>query len=165
MADAGGASTATPSQDEVIRTFQQMMGQREQLTSKISELTVEHAEYKRVAETLKTMDGARRCHQLLNGVLVERTVGEVVPSVTENRDMLDQVVKSMTERLAKLIEEMKAYQQKFNRASLVPAEYAHASSACSPPTHPLLCCISQTPHSFSSRVKAGRSGGDANTSG
>jgi prefoldin subunit 2 len=141
MADAGGSSSAAPSnvdQGEVIRVFQNMMGQREQLTSKISELTVEHAEYKRVAETLKTMDGARRCHQLLNGVLVERTVGEVVPSVTENRDMLDQVVKSMTERLSKLIDEMKAYQQKFNRAQRRFRARARAARATrtrrSPPT-------------------------------
>jgi prefoldin subunit 2 len=115
---SGGSSSDAPvDQSEIIRVFQNMMSQKEQLTAKISELAVEHAEYKRVAESLKTMDGGRRCYQLLNGVLVERTVGEVAPSVAENRDSLDQVVKSMHERLGKLVEEMKVYQQRFNRAS------------------------------------------------
>ncbi len=32
------------------------------------------------------MDGGRRCYQLINNVLVERTLGEVTPIVETNRD-------------------------------------------------------------------------------
>lgn len=134
---SGASSDAPADQAEIIRVFQSMMAQKEQLSSKISELTVEHAEYKRVADTLKPMDGARRCFQLLNGVLVEKTIDEVAPSVAANRDSLESVVKGMHERLAKLLEEMKAYQAKFNCAcSVRRARTLYARRACAASAYP-----------------------------
>lgn len=115
---AAGGSAAPADNQEIIRVFQAMMSQREAMTAKISELTVEQAEYKRVADTLKPMDGARRCYQLINGTLVEKTLAEVTPEVVANRDALAEVLKGMTERLTKLNTEMKEYQAKFNRACL-----------------------------------------------
>lgn len=113
---AAGGSAAPVDNQEIIRVFQAMMSNREAMTAKISELTVEQAEYKRVADTLKPMDGARRCYQLINGTLVEKTLAEVTPEVVANRDALAEVLKAMTERLTKLNTEMKEYQAKFNRA-------------------------------------------------
>lgn len=37
-------------------------------------------------KTLEKLDPARRCFRSIGGVLVERTVGEVVPAVTLNKD-------------------------------------------------------------------------------
>jgi prefoldin subunit 5 len=134
---SGGAPSgaAAPDNSEIIRTFQAMMSQKEALSTKISELTVEHAEYKRVAETLKPMDASRRCFQLLNGTLVEKTIGEVAPDVGANRDSLEQVVKGMHERLNKLVADMKDYQQKFNRALQGLRARARRSRAPAPDTH------------------------------
>ena len=42
-------------------------------------------------ETLSPLEGERRCFRLVGGVLVERTVGEVVPAVTRNREALEEV--------------------------------------------------------------------------
>ena len=39
-----------------------------------------------VAETLRPMEPDRRCHHLVSGVLVERTVKEVLPIIEHNRD-------------------------------------------------------------------------------
>lgn len=120
MSDAPAAGGAiqplnTADSQEIVRVFQSMMSNRESLTAKIAELTVEQAEYKRVADTIKPMDGARRCYQLINGTLVEKVLSEVVPEVNANRDALAEVLKGMTERLSKLVIEMKEYQTKFNR--------------------------------------------------
>jgi hypothetical protein len=39
-----------------------------------------------VAETLRPMEEDRRCYHLVSGVLVERTVKEVLPTIEHNRD-------------------------------------------------------------------------------
>lgn len=37
-----------------------------------------------VIEALKPLEGNRTCHRLVNGVLVERTVSQVLPALTTN---------------------------------------------------------------------------------
>ena len=37
-----------------------------------------------VIEALKPLDPQRQCHRLINGVLVERTVGQVLPALNVN---------------------------------------------------------------------------------
>jgi prefoldin subunit 2 len=37
-----------------------------------------------VIKALSDMDASRRCYRMVGGVLVERTVGEVLPVVTAN---------------------------------------------------------------------------------
>ena len=37
-------------------------------------------------EALKPLEGDRKCHRLVNGVLVERTVAQVLPALTTNFD-------------------------------------------------------------------------------
>lgn len=37
-----------------------------------------------VIEALKPLEGDRQCHRLINGVLVERTVAQVLPALTNN---------------------------------------------------------------------------------
>ena len=62
-----------------------------QIWSKITELDLERQEHALVLETLTPLEGERRCFRLVGGVLVERTVGEVVPAVTRNREALEEV--------------------------------------------------------------------------
>lgn len=45
-----------------------------------------------VIKTLEPLPEDRKCFRLVNGVLVERTVGEVVPSLKTNADGLKQVL-------------------------------------------------------------------------
>lgn len=39
-----------------------------------------------VSETIRPLDAGRKCFHLINGVLVERTVGDVLPVVDQNRE-------------------------------------------------------------------------------
>jgi chaperonin cofactor prefoldin len=54
--------------------------------SKISELEMERNEHKLVEDTLRPLDPSRRAFRLVGGVLVERNVGEVLPSVQQSRE-------------------------------------------------------------------------------
>ena len=41
-----------------------------------------------VVEALKEVDGSRKCFRLVGGVLVERTVNEVLPALTSNYEQV-----------------------------------------------------------------------------
>lgn len=41
-----------------------------------------------VIETLQNVDADRKCFRMVGGVLVERTVKEVLPALTSNRDQV-----------------------------------------------------------------------------
>ena len=49
-------------------------------------LNLERDEHKLVVETLTKLEGERKAYRLVGGVLVERTVGEVLPVVSQNYD-------------------------------------------------------------------------------
>jgi prefoldin subunit 2 len=48
--------------------------------------------FRLVLETLETKEASRKAYRLVGGVLVERTVGEVLPSVRQNQAGLRQVL-------------------------------------------------------------------------
>jgi hypothetical protein len=43
-----------------------------------------------VIETLKEVDKDRKCFRMVGGVLVERTVNEVLPALEQNKDQVEQ---------------------------------------------------------------------------
>ena len=44
--------------------------------------------YRTVLETLKGVDPDRRCFRMVGGILVERTVKEIVPALTNNKQQV-----------------------------------------------------------------------------
>lgn len=66
--------------------YREIMQECQQLMQKIAELEVDRNEHVLVEETLKPLDGGRRAYRLVGDVLVERTVEEVLPSVSKNKD-------------------------------------------------------------------------------
>lgn len=48
--------------------------------------------YSVVIEALKPLDGDRKCHRLVNGVLVERSVSQVLPALTTNIDNVNLLI-------------------------------------------------------------------------
>lgn len=48
-----------------------------------------------VVDTLEPMDASRRAYRLVGGVLVERTVGEVLPTVKANQEGIKQLLQQL----------------------------------------------------------------------
>ena len=67
-----------------------------------------------VEETLIPLDQNRRAFRLVGGILVERTVAEVLPSVTTNRENLDQMVETLSARLEERQKEVSELKAKYN---------------------------------------------------
>ncbi len=47
-------------------------------------MTLERDEHKLVVDTLSKLESERKAFRLVGGVLVERTVGDVLPAVSQN---------------------------------------------------------------------------------
>ncbi|CAN0577563.1 unnamed protein product, partial [Ectocarpus sp. 12 AP-2014] len=48
-----------------------------------------------VVDTLEPLEGTRRAYRLVGGVLVERTVGEVLPTVKANQEGIKQLLQQL----------------------------------------------------------------------
>jgi len=68
----------------ILGKYKQMMTECQQYASKMNELSFEKDEYRLVLEKLQTLEPERKAFRLVGGVLVERTVGEVLPVVSES---------------------------------------------------------------------------------
>lgn len=54
----------------------------------LQELEIDLAEHELVANQLKLLDGGRKAFRLVGGVLMERTVGDVLPELTSTAEMV-----------------------------------------------------------------------------
>lgn len=63
-----------------------------------------------MVDTLEPLDAARRAYRLVGGVLVERTVGEVLPTVKANQEGIGQLLQQLEKTQAD--KEMEATQWK-----------------------------------------------------
>lgn len=66
---------------------------REQLASLTPGLTLDFPRL--VIETLEPLPKERKCFRMVNGVLVERTISDVLPALKTNSDGLKQVLEEM----------------------------------------------------------------------
>lgn len=54
------------------------------ISDRLSEVQMEFSEHLAVLDALKGLDGGRKCHRLVGGVLVERRVEQVIPALETN---------------------------------------------------------------------------------
>ena len=67
-----------------VQKYRELVEDSQRLIAKISEMEMARSEHKLVEDTLEPLDGSRKAYRLVGEVLVERTVAEVLPSVTSN---------------------------------------------------------------------------------
>jgi prefoldin subunit 2 len=101
------------SEKEVINTFQTLRQEASQLFSKINELENEKAEHALVIDAIKDLDPKRKCFRLIGGVLVERTVEEVLPAVQKNTDGLSAVIEKLTQQRDDKVDRVEYLQKKY----------------------------------------------------
>lgn len=85
---ATSATDAAPTAPPPLLQYREAMQDLNRLAQKISELETDRNEHRLVEDTLSPLDGNRRAYRLVGEVLVERTVGEVLPSVKANREQV-----------------------------------------------------------------------------
>ncbi|XP_023935653.2 prefoldin subunit 2 [Bicyclus anynana] len=109
MAKNTGKGNKSKSNEEVFAGFQNLRSEQRQLANKISELEMDLNEHKIVIETLRGVEAARKCFRMVGGVLVERTVADVLPELEGNRDRLPAALQALNEQLARKGQEINDY--------------------------------------------------------
>merc|ERR1711924_248896 len=88
-------------------------------------------EHSLVLKAFEKVEPTRRCFRMVGGVLVERTVGEVTPAVTENMTKIKEAVKGIESQLKKKSEQRTQMVEKYglNRRPAPAAVRRRRSSA------------------------------------
>ncbi|EHA54831.1 hypothetical protein MCOR27_008777 [Pyricularia oryzae] len=86
----------------------------QQVARKIGDVEQEAEEHKLVLETLQPLPGDRKCFRLINGVLVERTVKDVVPALKTNAEGLRKVLEDLVKQYKGKEEEFEKWKKKNN---------------------------------------------------
>ncbi|KAF9353277.1 hypothetical protein BGX34_011654 [Mortierella sp. NVP85] len=111
---AAAASSARPSDQELTQTYNTMKSELSQLAQKIGELETEADEHTLVIDTLTPLDPDRKCFRLVGGVLVERTVKEVLPALKTNQEGIKTVTLQLVQKYKSKEDEFNAFQRKYN---------------------------------------------------
>jgi len=101
-------------QQELQTQYQNFKNTLQQLASKIGDVEQEAEEHKLVLETLEPLSADRKCFRMINGVLVERTVKDVVPALKTNSEGLKQVLDELVSQYKTKQDEMEKWKKKNN---------------------------------------------------
>ncbi|KAK3310087.1 Prefoldin beta-like protein [Chaetomium strumarium] len=86
----------------------------QQLAQKIGDVEQEAEEHKLVLETLEPLPGDRKCFRMINGVLVERTVKDVIPALRTNAEGLKKVLDDLVKQYKVKQDELEKWKKKNN---------------------------------------------------
>ncbi|KAF8663431.1 hypothetical protein AX16_001001 [Volvariella volvacea WC 439] len=104
------------SDQEIQQTFVRLQNELQAIATKIGELEQEAEEHNLVLSTLKevlTEEPDRKCFRLIGGVLVERTVKDVVPALQTNHDGIRTVITNLTEQYKKKDEDLDTFKKDY----------------------------------------------------
>ncbi|XP_013414903.1 prefoldin subunit 2 [Lingula anatina] len=102
------------SHEQIIAGFNELRQQQRAVASKLSELDMERKEHELVVEALKDVAPERRCFRMVGGVLVERTVQDVLPALTANKEQIAKLIETLTHQLEVKGKEINEYRSKYN---------------------------------------------------
>ncbi|KAL7081100.1 hypothetical protein ABFS83_14G018000 [Erythranthe nasuta] len=113
MAKVEGDSREPLNEQAVANIYGSMRTDINQIYSKITELEMEVSEHSLVINAIKPLDPTRRCYRMIGGVLVERTIQEVMPAVNRNKEGLEEVIARLNEALEKKKKDLAAFEAKY----------------------------------------------------
>ncbi|KAL1985612.1 hypothetical protein VTN96DRAFT_7592 [Rasamsonia emersonii] len=101
-------------QQELQLQYSNFKNTLQQLAQKIGDIEQEAEEHKLVLETLEPLPKDRKCFRMVNGVLVERTIQDVIPALKTNAEGLKQVLDELVKQYKAKQTEMDEWKRKNN---------------------------------------------------
>ncbi|SNX87648.1 related to GIM4 - Gim complex component (prefoldin subunit 2) [Melanopsichium pennsylvanicum] len=104
------------SEQEAAQIYQSRRSELQGIASKIGELEGEADEHKLVIDTLTEASNAdpdRKCFRLIGGVLVERTVKQVLPALHTNLEGLKQILETLLKQYKQKETELQEFQREY----------------------------------------------------
>ncbi|XP_043283545.1 prefoldin subunit 2 [Venturia canescens] len=102
------------SNENILAHFQALRVDQRMMASKLSELELEVNEHKIVIDTLKNVDPKRKCYRMIGGILCERVVEDVIPSLVTTKEQLAKIIESLHDQLEKKGVEINDFKEKNN---------------------------------------------------
>uniref|UniRef100_A0A8C3UNN7 Prefoldin subunit 2 n=1 Tax=Catharus ustulatus TaxID=91951 RepID=A0A8C3UNN7_CATUS len=99
---------------QVVSRFNRLRQDQRGLASKAAELELELNEHSLVIETLREVDPTRKCFRMVGGVLVERTVKEVLPALESNREQISKLLEALAQQLQAKGRELSEFRERHN---------------------------------------------------
>ncbi|CAG8490916.1 17828_t:CDS:2 [Funneliformis caledonium] len=99
---------------EITTQFNAMKTELQNIAQKIGELESESDEHKAVIDTLSPLNDDRKCFRLVNGVLLERTVKDVLPALQTNYDGIKGIMDNLVRSYKTKEDEFIAFQKEHN---------------------------------------------------
>ncbi|KAL6118443.1 pfdn2 [Pungitius sinensis] len=109
-----GGKPSGISAEQVVATFQRMRQEQRGMASKSAELEMDINEHSLVIDTLREVDPSRKCFRLVGGVLVERTVKEVLPALETNKEQITKLMDTINTRMQTKGRELTEYRERYN---------------------------------------------------
>jgi prefoldin subunit 2 len=97
----------------VANKYGAMRSELNQIYSKITELEMEVSEHSLVINAIQPLDPSRRCYRMIGGVLVERTIKEVLPAVQRNKEGIEEVIVRLNEALERKKKEIADFESRY----------------------------------------------------
>ncbi|EFA86412.1 prefoldin beta-like domain containing protein [Heterostelium album PN500] len=100
--------------EQIVANYKEMKAQQSAIMNKLSEIESDASEHNLVLSEIEKLEPSRKCFRMVGGVLVERTVGDVLPVVKQNRDAIKELTKKLEEQLQAKTKELNEYAAKYN---------------------------------------------------
>ncbi|KAG7028907.1 putative prefoldin subunit 2, partial [Cucurbita argyrosperma subsp. argyrosperma] len=114
MASASESERKEPVNEQMVANmYGALRSELNQIYSKITELEMEASEHSLVISAIEPLDPSRRCYRMIGGVLVERTIKEVLPAVQRNKEGIEEVISRLNEALEKKKKEIADLEAKY----------------------------------------------------
>lgn len=93
------------------QTYNNYKSQLTQIAAKIGDLETESDEHTLVLQTISKLNPDRTAYRLIGGVLVQRTVGDVIPALKTNQEGIQQVMTQLLGQYKSIETEFTKFQQ------------------------------------------------------
>ena len=127
LASSEPTELSTSQLHQVVQLVSGLKTDVSQLASKLGELDVERNEHRSVLDAISKLEAERKCWRLIGGVLVEKTVSEVIPAVQKNLEGIDAAIKQLAENMKKKEVALQDVLQKYGKF-LNPQEQLQSNS-------------------------------------
>ncbi|RDB20015.1 Prefoldin subunit 2 [Hypsizygus marmoreus] len=105
------------SDQEIQQNYIRMQNEMQALAGKIGELEQQADEHSLVLTTLNETleeEPGRKCFRLIGGVLVERTVKDVVPTLQTTADGIRKAISNLTEQYKSKEQDLDSFKREYN---------------------------------------------------
>jgi prefoldin subunit 2 len=100
-------------EQEIVDEFNAKRRDQSAIMARIAEFEADAHEHNLVLEALKGLEPERRCHRLVGGALIERTVGEVRPEVEQALKNYQDALGMMNAQLLAKEKELETFMLKY----------------------------------------------------